>query len=74
MVSGPNSSSARLAMMPCAAIPDTSRWAAQLKFATAGMVSVPMDPATRFGLYTLMSLKPWPIALEPSSSTCPAVM
>ena len=51
MVSGPASSSARLAMMPCAGgAPASSRWASQLKSASAGIVSVPIGPVTRFGL------------------------
>ena len=74
MVSGPASSSARLAMMPCAAgAPPTSRWVLQLKLATAGMGSVPIEPTTRLGLYTRMSLEAWPIALEPSIRTWPVV-
>jgi len=57
-------------MMPCA----PTRCALQLKLATAGMVSIPIAPMTRLGLYTRMSLAPWPIALDPSNNTCPVVM
>ena len=72
-VSGPASSSARLVILPCAAIPDDVRCAAHENDAVPGIVSTPGVPVTRPGSHMRMSAVPWPIAVDPTSSNSPAV-
>jgi hypothetical protein len=71
-VSGPASSSARLVILPCAAIPDDDRCAAHENDDVPGTVSLPGGPVTSPGSQMRMLAAPNPIAVEPTSRDSPA--